>query len=157
IRLILAALLVMLTAAAPARAQRDAAGTAAELQQQATFCEGSYALCIKAKCAGIPTLDRLGSYVIDRAPCACDVAKGISMGPGACEDGAPVTQQGRTYLISTYSNRYNDTNRTLTCSDPKTVWAWCYGAPCVVDPNNPECASCTCPIMQSPMSTLGGN
>jgi hypothetical protein len=157
IRLILTALLVVLTAASSAQAQRDAAGTASELQKQATFCAGTYALCIKAKCSGIPTLDRLGNYVIDRALCACDVVEGISMGPGACEDREPVTQQGRKYLISTYSNADNDTNRTLTCSDPKTTWAWCYGAPCVVDPNDATKATCTCPLMQSPMSTLGGN
>src|ERR1051325_2564956 len=85
------------------------AGTASEIQNQATFCEGTYALCIKAACTGIPTMDRLGNYVIDRALCACDVVQGVSMGPGACQDRAPVTQQGRTYLISTYSNRLNDT------------------------------------------------
>ncbi len=136
---------------------RDAASTATQMQSQATFCEGTYALCIKAPCSGIPTLDRLGNYVIERALCSCDVVKGFSMGPGACEDRAPVTQQGRTYLISTYSNRYNDTNRTLSCQSRDTVWAWCYGAPCVVDSNDPNKATCTCPVQQSAMSTLGGN
>ena len=128
-----------------------------QIQNQANFCEGTYALCIKAACSGIPTLDRLGNYVIDRALCACDVMQGVSMGPGSCQDRAPVTQQGRTYLISTYSNRYNDSNRTLTCENQKTTWAWCYGAPCVVDQNDPSKATCTCPVMQSAMSTLGGN
>jgi hypothetical protein len=139
-------LLPGLAAAAPG----SGAGTAEEIQNQANFCEGTYALCIKAACSGIPTLDRLGNYVIDRALCSCDVVKGVSMGPGSCEDRALVTQQGRSYLISAYSNRDNSTN-------PKTNWAWCYGAPCVVDENNPDKATCTCPIMQSPMSTLGGN
>ena len=138
-------------------APRDAASTAAEVQNQANFCEGTYALCIKAPCSGIPTLDRLGNYVIDRALCACDVVEGVSMGPGSCEDRKPVTQQGRKYLISTYSNRYNDTHRTLTCENPKTIWTWCYGAPCVVDEKDPGKATCTCPVMQSSMSTLGGN
>src|SRR5882762_11743165 len=101
-----------------AAAPGNGAETVEEIQNQANFCEGTYALCIKAACAGIPTLDRLGNYVIDRALCSCDVVKGISMGPGSCEDRAPVTQHGRTYLISTYSNRDNGTNRTLTCSDP---------------------------------------
>ena len=63
---------------------RNAAGTAQEMQNQANFCEGTYALCIKAPCSGIPTLDRLGNYTIDRALCACDVVKGVSMGPGSC-------------------------------------------------------------------------
>ena len=37
------------------------------------------------------------------------------------------------------------------------MWAWCYGAPCVVDSNDPNKATCTCPVQQSAMSTLGGN
>ncbi|MEN3375839.1 MAG: hypothetical protein V7604_1194 [Hyphomicrobiales bacterium] len=72
----------------------NGAGTAEEIQKRANFCDGTYALCIKAVCAGIPTLDRLGNYVIDRALCSCNVVKGISMGPGSCEDRAQVTQQG---------------------------------------------------------------
>ena len=148
---------LLIASACAAQAQRDPASTAAQMQNQANFCEGTYALCIKAKCSGIPVLDRLGNYVIDRALCECDVMQGVSMGPGSCQDRAPVTQQGRTYLISTYSNRYNDTNRTLSCQDQKTTWAWCYGAPCVVDQNDPSKATCTCPLMQGAMSTLGGN
>jgi hypothetical protein len=153
---VLAMILVCVPALAAA-APGDGSGTAAELSTQATLCEGTYALCIKAPCSGIPTMDRLGNYTVDRALCSCDVVQGISMGPGACTDRAPVTQQGRTYLISTYSNRFNDTNRTLTCANPKTTWAWCYGAPCVVDEKDPNKATCTCPVMQSPMSTLGGD
>jgi hypothetical protein len=154
--LFVAAALAVVSTLAAAQ-PRDAASTAQQMQAQATFCEGTYALCIKAPCSGIPTLDRLGNYVIERALCSCDVVKGFSMGPGACEDRAPVSQQGRTYLISTYSNRYNDTNRTLSCQSRDTVWAWCYGAPCVVDSNDPNKATCTCPVQQSAMSTLGGN
>jgi hypothetical protein len=153
---VLAIILVLIPALAVA-APGDGSGTTEELQSQATFCPGTYALCIKAACTGIPTMDRLGNYVIDRALCACDVVDGISMGPGACDDRKPVTQNGRKYLISTYSNHYNDTNRTLTCESSKTTWAWCYGAPCVVDEKDPTKATCTCPIMQSAMSTLGGN
>jgi hypothetical protein len=138
----------------------DGNSTLAEIQNQATFCEGTYALCIKAPCSGIPTLDRLGNYVIDRALCSCDVVQGWSMGPGACMDRGPVTQNGRTYLISTYSNRFNQSSingNTLTCKNPSTVWAWCYGAPCVVDEKDPSKATCTCPLQKSAMSTLGGD
>jgi hypothetical protein len=71
------------------------------LQNQATFCEGTYALCNRTPKYGL--------------------------------------------------------NSTLTCSDKSTVWAWCYGAPCVVDPNDPHKASCNCPLKQSAMSTLGGS
>jgi hypothetical protein len=50
----------------------------------------------------------------------------------------------------------NDLNNTLSCGT-STVWAWCYGAPCVVDPTDPHKASCNCPLMQGSMSTLGGS
>ena len=130
---------------------RNAAGTAQECRT------GHFArdLCAlhQGACSGIPTLDRLGNYTIERALCECDVLKGVSMGPGACQDRAPVTQQGRTYLISTYSNHDNDKNRTLSCQNPQTIWA-VLRAPCVVDQNNPDKATCTCPLMQSPASTL---
>lgn len=134
-----------------------AAGAIAAVQNQATFCEGTYALCIKAPCSAIPTLDRLANYYIDHALCSCNVVKGWSMGPGSCEDRAPVVQNGRTYLISTYSNLYNDKDKTLSCSDPGTVWAWCYGAPCVVDEKDPSKAVCNCPVQTGPAKTLGGN
>ena len=156
VRSIVVAIVLLIPASAVAEL-RNAANTVVEIQNQANFCDSTYALCIKAPCSGIPTLDRLGNYTIDRALCECDVVKGVSMGPGSCEDRALVKQQGRSYLISTYSNRYNDTNRTLSCQNPQTIWAWCYGAPCVVDEKNPDKASCTCPLMQGAASTLGGN
>ncbi len=149
----LAILLGLFALATPAQA----ADPLAEVQNHANFCDGTYALCIKAPCTGIPVLDRLGSYVIDHALCSCEVVKGWSMGPGQCADRGPVKQNGRTYLISTYSNRFNATNQTLTCPNPKTAWAWCYGAPCVVDENDPNKATCNCPLQQSPMQTLGGD
>ena len=124
---------------------------------QNVFCEGTYALCIKAPCSAIPSLDRLSNYTIDKALCVCDVVQGWSMGPGACTDRAPIQQNGRTYLISTYSNRYNDKEKTLSCDDPKTAWAWCYGAPCVVDEKDPRKAICNCPVQTGPAKTLGGD
>ena len=161
-------LLAMALFAAPALAsaqenmQGDMDETVAEIQNQATFCDGTYALCIKAPCVGVPTMDRLGNYTIDHAACSCEVEKGWSMGPGACVDRRPVTQRGRTYLISTYSNSFNKTadkglKNTLTCDAASTVWAWCYGAPCVVDENDPSRATCNCPLKRGRMSTLGGN
>jgi hypothetical protein len=150
-------LLLIAALCLPGIAAAQPADTAAELQNQATFCEGTYALCIKAACTAIPTLDRLGNYATDRALCSCDVVKGWSMGPGACVDRAPVQQKGRTYLISTYSNLYNSSHRTLSCEQRDTRWAWCYGAPCVVDEKDPSKAVCTCPVEQGPAKTLGGD
>ena len=157
---LLAAAVLVFRAVAIA-APGDGNETLAEIQNHATFCDGTYALCIKAPCVAIPTLDRLGHYVTDHAACSCEVVQGYSMGPGACVDRGPVTQNGQTYLISTYSNLFNRTPKnglknTLTCNDASTVWAWCYGAPCVVDPTDPHKASCNCPLKQSAMSTLGG-
>jgi hypothetical protein len=130
-----------------------------EVKNQAVFCEGTYALCIKAPCTPVPTLDRLGNYYVDHAVCSCVVEKGISMGPGECKDRGPVTQNGRTFMISTYSNRFNERNGSLntTLFCKSTLWAWCYGAPCVVDDRDQNLAHCTCPLETSAMQTLGGD
>ena len=84
------------------------------------------------------------------------------MGPGQCADRAPVTQAlSRTFMISTYSNAFNvrsgSLNTTLHCPSENTLWAWCYGAPCVVDDRDPSLAHCTCPLETSRMETLGGD
>jgi hypothetical protein len=136
--------------------QKVEAGAAAAAFQS-TFCDGTYALCIKAPCSPIPTLNRIGNYYVDSALCECDVVDGWSMGPGSCPDRAPITQHGRTFLISTYSNLYNDEESTLACDSPDTLWAWCYGAPCVVDEKDPSKATCTCPVESGPARTLGGD
>ena len=133
---------------------------AEQIQNQAVFCEGTYALCIKAPCVPIVTLDRIGNYSVDHAACSCEVEKGWSMGPGQCADRGPVRQGKRTFMISTYSNRFNLEGKTpfntLSCTDTSTVWAWCYGAPCVVDERDPTKATCNCPLETSAMQTLGG-
>lgn len=159
---VLSGLLITVTvlAAAPAVAAEEGGGAGSKvaevLEEQASFCDGTYALCIKAPCSPVPTLERLLNYGLDHALCSCDVVSGWSMGPGACEDRAPVTQGGRTYLISTYSNLYNAEEKTLACDSEKTLWAWCYGAPCVVDEKDPSKAVCTCPVDTGPARTLGG-
>lgn len=159
-RLFTALLAAATLAAAPAFAAQEGGGAADQargLAEQAVFCDGTYALCIKAPCSPIPTLERQVNYAVDRALCSCDVVTGWSMGPGACEDRRPIEQGGRTYLISTYSNLYNDEEMTLHCNSADTVWAWCYGAPCVIDEKDPAKAVCTCPIDTGPARTLGGN
>jgi hypothetical protein len=159
----LVALVAVLLAPPPALAQEDAgvkqkveAGVAAAAFQS-TFCDGTYALCIEAPCSAIPTLNRIGNYYVNSALCECDVVDGWSMGPGSCPDRAPIEQHGRTFLISTYSNLDNAEESTLACDSPDTLWAWCYGAPCVVDEKDPSKATCTCPVQTGPSRTLGGD
>jgi hypothetical protein len=118
-----------------------------DIKRPAVFCRGEYALCIRALCTRDPSSN-------DTVKCACVVENGWSMGPDNCQDRAAAAKNGTP--ISTYSNRFNTEDKTLTCADPQTQWAWCYGAPCTVDPNNPKAAICTCPVKTSPMRTLGG-
>jgi len=131
------------------------------IENQAVFCEGTYALCIKAPCTPIPSIDRLGNYTYDRAACACQIENGWSMGPGQCGDRIPVKNGHLIYMISTYSNLFNETDAALTCDKDNTTWALCYGAPCVADERNVKegkgLVTCTCPLKQSRMRTLGGD
>jgi hypothetical protein len=116
------------------------------------FCDGTYALCIKAACKTIMKDGKPTKF----ANCECDVQQGVSMGPQSCAKRQPVVRNGRTYLISTYSNLYNKTHQTMSCSSSSQQWTWCYGKPCVVDSLNPSKTTCKCPIFQSAMQTLGG-
>jgi len=112
---------------------------------KAEFCPGPYALCIKALCTN-PS----GTGAGQKVDCSCDVVDGWSMGPGTCKERLKS-------LMSTYSNLYNTDNKTLFCESESTVWAWCYGAPCTVDPHDAKKATCTCPVQTGKMMTLGGS
>lgn len=148
--LLIAALLVLMPALAQAAPPPDGSYLA-KGKTPAVFCQGKYALCIKAKCLTIPT----GQAAFWGA-CSCDVVDGISMGPASCEARKPYVKDGVTVLMSTYSNDYNTKHKTMTCDNDETKWAWCYGAPCAVNPDNPSEAICNCPLRRSTMSTLGG-
>jgi hypothetical protein len=155
-RLLWLLFVVSLLPASADAASRDVSGIAGKLKSAATFCDGSYALCIKAPCMPLITQGS-GGPSIDNALCSCDVVKGWSMGPASCTARTPVQVGNYTTLMSTYSNRDNATDKTLSCASTETVWAWCYGAPCVVDPKDPSKASCYCPVKQSAANTLGGD
>lgn len=122
----------------------------------ALFCEGRYALCIKAPCRPVVTRGTNGAYTIAEANCSCDVEVGWSMGPLSCDERKPVNQNGRMYLISSYSNLFNKSDLTLTCESESTLWAWCYGSPCAVDEKDSSKAICTCPVKTGKAQTLGG-
>lgn len=157
----LKSLLSAALAVLPFAAQAASLESLEQLKNQAVFCEGTYALCIKAPCVPIPTMDRLGTFTIDKAACSCTVESGWSMGPGQCADRAPVTQNGSTFMISTYSNKFNARNgslRTTLACNTSTPWAWCYGAPCVSTRTaRPTPRPARAPLQTGPMQTLGGN
>src|ERR1700759_890335 len=91
---------VLIRMVAPAdAASRNVDGLAGKLKAGATFCEGAYALCIKAACAPIASTDG----TVDNALCSCEVVKGWSMGPASCSARMPVKKGSYTYLMSTYS------------------------------------------------------
>jgi hypothetical protein len=121
-----------------------------DVTRQAVFCQGTYALCIRALC----TPDPSGGSTVE---CACVVEQGWSMGPGNCASRQPVTKDGATNIVSSYSNAFNNADKTLTCANKDTKWANCYGAPCVVDSHDPKAAACKCPTQIGQMSTLGGS
>ena len=155
----LLALLLAATATMPAAAgaaSRDVGGLAGQLKRAAQFCKGEYALCIKAPCTPMASRGKGGAGV-ESALCSCDVVDGWSMGPASCDARMPGHDGSFTTLMSTYSNLFNATNRTLSCTSTDTLWATCYGAPCVVDAKDPKKANCTCPLKQSAANTLGGD
>lgn len=102
----------------------------------------AYALCIKAPCAkGTESSD--GTTI----QCECLMQSGWNLGPNTCEARAKS-------LTSTYSNNFNAYSATVSCPSLTQKWAWCYGATCVPDPNDPSKAICTCPIKTSPAVIL---
>lgn len=148
-----------LAAPGPAPAQEGAQDSMAEADtpdvRPAVLCQETYALCITAQCEEVES----GSGR-RMAECLCDVIEDSaespawSIGPGSCESRAPVEEDGQTVLVSTYSNLYNTgDNQVATCDS--IDWAWCYGAPCVVDPEDPTKAICDCPIETSEADILG--
>lgn len=117
----------------------------------AVFCEGPYALCIKAPCVPVANADGSVTTVV----CSCTVQKGWSMGPAQCPDRRALKHGSTTHLMSTYSN-YDNTpnNQNLTCKGNDQAWANCYGAPCVSDASTPDRAHCNCPVKQGEMVVL---
>lgn len=97
-----------------------------------TMCNGPYALCIKAQCQNTPDANGL-------VPCQCIIQNGWNMGQSSCKERVENLQ-------STYSNNFNECSRTVTC--PSAPWAWCYGAMCARDANDPNnTAICQCPVI----------
>jgi hypothetical protein len=145
-----AAIAALIAVAILTAGTRGEAASNNDVTRQAVFCQGTYALCIRALC----TPDPSGG---DTVECACVVQQGWSMGPGNCASRQPVTKDGVTTMVSSYSNAFNNVDKTLTCANKDTKWANCYGAPCTVDSHDPKAAACKCPTQTGQMSTLGGS
>ena len=122
-----------------------------------TFCQGTYALCIEAACSPIPTRNSFGKLATDHALCACDVISGWSMGPTPCAERAERVQGTKTFLTSAFSNLYSARSRVLSCPSLSQEWAYCYGAPCAVDPSDPKKTLCSCLVKTGPAKILGGH
>lgn len=159
VSILVVAVLWGLAAAGAAPAQEGAHHSTGEVDtpdvRPAVLCQETYALCITAQCEEVETDG--GRRM---AECRCDVIENTadspawSIGPGSCDDRAPVEKDGRTVLVSTYSNLYNTGDNQVASCD-SIDWAWCYGAPCVVDPDDPATAICNCPIETSETDILG--
>lgn len=137
------------------------------------LCEGNFVLCDNATCTAIPK--QTGgpgspSTIPDTALCDCTVLYGRNLGPAP--KGVQVTNYtnpeeikkicelrsgpGSRQLMSTYSFALGASHRKMTCpAGPHTT---CYGYPCEIDPDNPEKARCTCPILWTgEFVTMGGD
>jgi hypothetical protein len=103
------------------------------VEDNATFCDGTYALCIKAPCEKEVSKN-------NEVRCVCAMETGWNMGPNSCAD-------RKKNLTSTYSNLFNPNSATLTCPNP-IKWAWCYGASCEKESKDGrDVAVCRCPVV----------
>ena len=159
-RFCLCAVLVLVSwMAIPAVAQGASGSDAGYQGGPAVMCQETYALCIIAPCKKVPIIDPNGT-ITWRGICECDVitdsesSPAWSQGPGDCASREPQEGPDGTILISTYSNLYNEEYGIATC-DEAIEWAWCYGAQCVVDPENPGIAICNCPLQNTTANILG--
>jgi hypothetical protein len=133
--------LLLATGLSTAAATQEPPTRPGDLKAKATMCNtAAYALCIKAICAKKSETDQT-------VQCECLMQSGWNLGPNTCEERAKS-------LTSTYSNNFNAYSATVSCPSKTQQWAWCYGATCTPDPNDPSKAICTCPVLTSPAVIL---
>ena len=114
-------------------------------------CQQTYAICASAPCIPIP-----GNT--SNALCNCKVEQGASIGNTSCAYRKPKTiAYGLKQIVSTYSFAEANTNPIMTCP-AGTPWTNCLDAQCIVNPNAPGRAVCTCKIITTgSYVTYGGN
>ncbi|OJW52512.1 MAG: hypothetical protein BGO67_06110 [Alphaproteobacteria bacterium 41-28] len=100
------------------------------------ICKSQYALCTTAKCSPIPGQTGLSL-------CFCKTETGYSAGEKPCQD-VKTTPEGYKEVRS----RYYPIGSYVSCSNARP-WANCLDSPCIIDPNDPSKAVCTCSIVKN--------
>lgn len=121
-------------------------------QAKGKVCQNKYALCTSAPCIPDP------NDPDKRAICKCDVEKGDNFGMTDCDARQPKTlKDDGQYVVSTYSFKQAPEKKVLLC-DSGNPWTDCLDQPCIVDPNNPDKAICSCKLHTTgEFYTYGGN
>lgn len=101
------------------------------------ICEGPYALCAYAKCIPMPGKK-------NKAICTCEAKSGYSIGNKAC----PAKPKVIVNQFETLDSRYYPVKSYVSCHNDRT-WANCYNSKCVINPDNPKQAFCTCSTVKN--------
>ena len=98
-------------------------------------CESTYALCTSAVCEpmlGYP----------DKVNCICEVKSGYSAAQKVCQKLKETDKGALLY------SRYYPIHGYKICSNDRS-WAYCLDAPCMLDKNDPEKATCLCSLVKN--------
>jgi hypothetical protein len=105
----------------------------ASAQTDFKVCESTYALCTTAQCKPGESSDELS--------CDCEVRKGLSVGLESCKPEEKVDQG------TEIRSRYFPVESYAICSNDRP-WAWCLDKVCVIDPEDPQRATCACTVAE---------
>jgi hypothetical protein len=100
---------------------------------------GKYALCTNAKC----------SVKNGMLLCNCDVKNGLAIGTNNLLYNYPYNIDSKQYIFSLYSGVNSNSLTKQTCLNSSGVWGDCLNKICVVNPNNPNKATCRCSPQKS--------
>jgi len=103
-----------------------------------TLCNGTFALCTKAKCLPVPGTK-------EKVNCECEVKHGYSAGTKPCETVPPGPPKANEAIPS----RYFPISSMAVCLID-APWAFCLDKPCTVDDKDPHKANCLCDVKRTP-------
>lgn len=103
-----------------------------------TLCNGTFALCTKAKCLPVPGTK-------EKVNCKCEVKHGYSAGTKPCDTVPPEPPKANEAIPS----RYFPISSMAVCSID-APWAFCLDKPCTVDDKDPHKANCLCDVKRTP-------